>query len=87
MGIAFWLVSAIVAFLVARIVPYARRKAWLPELLVAAAAATLLGVVATALDFGGWNEADWRAIVFVFCGALAATGVLRLVSPKVSATE
>ncbi|MDQ3283744.1 MAG: hypothetical protein M3Q69_20270 [Acidobacteriota bacterium] len=80
MGIAFWLVSGVAAFFVARIVPYARRKGWLAELFAAAAAAALLGVVATAMDFGGWNEPDWRAMLFVFFGAFAATGVVRLVS-------
>jgi hypothetical protein len=37
-----------------------------------------LGVTATALDFGGWNEPDWRAGLFVFLGALAAAGAIRL---------
>lgn len=36
------------------------------------------GVAATALDFGGWNEADWRAALFAFFGAAAAAAAWRL---------
>jgi len=32
------------------------------------------------MDFGGWNEPDWRAGVFVFCCAAAAIAVVRLVA-------
>jgi len=37
------------------------------------------GLVATAFDFGGWNEIDWRAALFVAICALAAIGCVRLV--------
>jgi fluoride ion exporter CrcB/FEX len=78
MGIALWVVSSAAAFLLARMAPWRRRRRWLGELLVSVLAGMLLGALATALDFGGWNEPDWRAGVFVFLGALATAGAFRL---------
>jgi len=78
MGIALWLLTSVAAFAFARMAPWRRRKVWIGELLVSIAAGLLLGTMATALDFGGWNEPDWRAGLFVFLGALAAAGVFRL---------
>lgn len=81
-GIALWSVSAAAAFLIARMLPLRRGRAWLAEICVAIVAGLLLGVVATALDFGGWNEPDWRAGLFTFFGALTAIALLRLtISP------
>jgi len=78
MGIVLWLLSGAIAFTVARIVPVARRTSWTGEVLVTLSAAMLLGGVATALDFGGWREPDWRAGLFAFLGALAVAGLFRL---------
>jgi hypothetical protein len=39
----------------------------------------IAGAVATALDFGGWNEPDWRAGVFAFASALAVIGWMRAI--------
>jgi hypothetical protein len=82
MGIALWLISSVAAFLLARMAPWRRRAgrrvAWLGEFSVSLLAGLALGVTATALDFGGWNEPDWRAGLFVFLGALAAAGTFRL---------
>jgi len=75
-GIALWLACGIVAFAIARVIPFARRKPW-AELVVAILAALLLGVAATAFDFAGWNEFDWRAGLFAFCGSFAAAGAVR----------
>ncbi len=72
MGAALWLASALSAFFVARIVPAGRRENYLPELLVAIIAALICGVIATALDFGGWQEGEWRAAMLALFGALAA---------------
>lgn len=47
-------------------------------------AAFLLGVAATALDFGGWHEPDWRAALFAFLGALAAAALFRLTMIRTS---
>lgn len=77
MGIGLWLGCGVVAFAVARLVPLARRRPWWAELAVTLVAALALGAGATALDFGGWNEPDWRAGLFAFCGSFAAAGALR----------
>lgn len=58
--------------------PWKRRRGWIGEFSVSIVAGLILGVVATALDFGGWNEPDWRAGLFVFLGALTAIGLFRL---------
>ena len=52
------------------------------ELAAAIVTALLLGILATALDFGGWNEADWRAGAFCAFGAFAAAGAVRLRLPS-----
>jgi uncharacterized membrane protein SirB2 len=78
MGIALWLVCGALAFAIARIVPFARGARWLGEAFVTIIMALLLGTVATALDFGGWREPDWRAGLFAFFGTLAAAGLFRL---------
>jgi len=79
MGIALWLGCAIVVFFIARSVPYARPRRWIGELITSLLSALTMGVVATALDFGGWNEADWRAGLFVVFGAAAIIGAVRLI--------
>jgi hypothetical protein len=76
-GIALWLAGGAAAFLIARIVPWARRGWWL-ELAVTLTVALLLGVLATALDFGGWKELEWRAGLFAFFGSFAAAGSIRV---------
>ena len=78
-GIALWLVSGFVAFLFARIIPLARPPRWLAELALALFTAFSLGALATALDFGGWAELDWRAAAFTGFGSFAAIGILRAV--------
>lgn len=84
MGIAFWLVAGAIAGTVARVVPFARPASWLGEVFVSVSAAFLLGVAATALDFGGWQEPDWRAALFAFLGALAAAALFRLTMIRTS---
>jgi hypothetical protein len=76
-GIGLWLVSGVAAFVLARIIPLRRPPRRLAELGLAIAAALLLGVVATAMDFGGWKEPDWRAGTFALLGAFAAIGAFR----------
>jgi hypothetical protein len=78
MGIALWTGCAAVVFLSARGVPFGRPHRWIWELIAALASAFVLGAVATALDFGGWNEPDWRAGLFVFFGSAAVIGVMRI---------
>lgn len=45
--------------------------------MTAVLAAVVAGVAATILDFGGWQELDWRSAAFAFCVALAAAGIVR----------
>lgn len=79
MGIALWAVTGVIAFFVARSVPHARPAGRLLELTTALVVALLLGVIATILDFGGWQEPEWRAALFCFFGAFAAVGMTRLI--------
>ena len=76
-GTVLWVASGICAGLLARIVPI-RRGPVAGELLVSLFAACVAGLIATALDFGGWREPDWRAGVFALFLALAAVAVLRM---------
>lgn len=80
MGIALWIICGLVSFSIARFVPARRRSAWLGELVTAITVASMLGVLATALDFGGWRELDWRAGLFAFLGSAAAVGFFRNVA-------
>lgn len=77
MGIALWVVAGFTACAVTRPVAVGRTR-WAGELAASIAAALALGVSATALDFGGWKEPDWRAAVFAGCGALTAVALVRL---------
>ena len=79
MGVALWIGSGALAWALARIIP-SGRAGWLPELAAALGTAVVLGLAATAMDFGGWRELDWRAGLFVFLGALALLGCVRSVT-------
>ena len=79
MGAVYWLASALSIFLVARIVPAGRIKNYLLELIASLAAAFACGLAATALDFGGWRESDWRAVLFVLLGTASVLGASRAV--------
>lgn len=80
MGVASWVGLGIAAFLIARIVPFSPQSHWKTELVTAVLAALAAGVAATVLDFGGWQDLDWRSAAFAFCVALAATGAVRAVT-------
>jgi len=84
MGIALWAVCGIAATVVARIVPVLRQTQWLSDLLLSLLGAIIGGVIATAMDFGGWNELDWRAGLFAFACALAVTGWMRAIRLRTS---
>ena len=79
MGIALWAGGAAVVFFSARRVPFGRPGRWIWELTATLASAMILGLVATSLDFGGWNEPDWRAGLFVLFGSAAVIGIMRLI--------
>ena len=78
MGIALWLSCAAIALGVARIVPGLRRPQLLSDIAATVGAAAASGLTATALDFGGWNELDWRAGLFAFLVTCAVLGCLRI---------
>ena len=79
MGIALWLGCATTVFFIARTVRYARPQRWIGELITALISALTMGVITTALDFGGWNEPDWRAGLFVLFATAAIIGALRII--------
>jgi hypothetical protein len=78
MGIALWMTCAVAVFFTIRSIRFARPVGWIGELFVVVIGALLLGGVATALDFGGWNELDWRAGLFVLFGSMAVGGASRV---------
>ena len=73
-----WVVAGIGAFAVARLIRAGRHR-WLIEAALALIVALAAGLAATALDFGGWEEPDWRAGTFAFAAAFAATGLARAI--------
>ena len=79
MGIALWTACALVLFAAARFVAAGRPVRWIGELIAALTSAMLFGLLATFLDFGGWNELDWRAGAFVFFGAATFIAISRVV--------
>src|SRR5260221_9950906 len=76
MGLALWFASGTLAFAIARFIPRGRPRRWLGELVVASIAAFLLGITATALDFGGWRGPDPRAAPPRGLSAFAIVGIL-----------
>ena len=80
MGVTLWIAAGLMAWIVARIMPMARPRSWIAELALSLITGALLGLAATAADFGGWREPDWRAGLFAFFGAFAVLGVFRLVT-------
>ena len=77
MGLTLWFAAGATAWILARFVPAGRTG--LSEGAAALLACAMAGTAATAMDFGGWNEPDWRAGVFCFCCAAAAIAMVRLV--------
>lgn len=78
MGIALWLVAGGTACALGRFIRKLRQPL-LGELLVALVCSVILGGIATAFDFGGWREPDWRAGLFVLLGSFTAIGFFRLI--------
>lgn len=79
MGFGMWLIAGVGAFAIGRLVRAGRRPPWWTEALAALAAAAVAGLAATAMDFGGLREPDWRAASFAFLVASASIGLGRLV--------
>jgi hypothetical protein len=78
MGIVLWMICAAAVFFAIRNIRAGRPSGWIGELLTVVIVALVLGGIATALDFGGWNELDWRAGLFVLSGCFALAAVVRL---------
>ena len=57
------------------------------ELIVSLAGSLGAGVAATALDFGGWAEFDWRAAVLGFVTALLLVAVTRITLPSEKSSD
>lgn len=72
-----WTAAGLAAFLISRLLKVGRPRRWLVEGVLAIVAAIAAGLVATALDFGGWRESDWRAGTFAFLVGFGAIGVGR----------
>jgi uncharacterized membrane protein YeaQ/YmgE (transglycosylase-associated protein family) len=79
MGIVIWLLAGATAFGAAAPMKSGGALRWPIELTIALVAAVVFGLVATALDFGGWNELEWRAAVFCFFGAAIVLGLARII--------
>ena len=79
MGIALWLLCGAAVFAVSRAVVPARPERFAGELFVVLVVSFPAGLLATALDFGGWGEVDWRAAVFVILCSFAAIGCSRAI--------
>ena len=77
MGVALWLLCGVAVFIVARAIGAARPARFIGELTLALIAAFAAGLLASALDFGGWSEVDWRAGAFVISVVFAAIGISR----------
>jgi hypothetical protein len=85
-GILIWIGSGVIAWVAARAIPRGRRGL-ATELLIACPVALMAGAAATALDFGGWRELDWRAASFAFLLAFAAVGAWRALAPQHSGSR
>jgi len=87
MGIALWIACAAAVFFAIRYIRFGRPEGWIGELVIVVIGALILGAVATALDFGGWQELDWRAGLFVLFGCFAVAGIGRLFTRRRGGAE
>jgi hypothetical protein len=74
-----WAVGGLVAFAFGRILKSGGALAWPAELAIAVGAAIGFGLIASAFDFGGWRELDWRTGVFALAGASLIIALARAV--------
>ena len=79
MGLGSWIAAGIVAFALARLLAVRPSRAWL-EIATSVLASLLFGFAATILDFGGWQEMEWRAAAFAFLGGATSIALLRLIA-------
>lgn len=76
-GSASWLAAGFIVFLLCRFVKLRRQRAWV-ELSATVPTAFVAGICATALDFGGWSELEWRAALFALLCAVTVVALTRL---------
>jgi hypothetical protein len=76
MGLVLWFAAGAIAWAAVRFVAIGKTHSAI-EFAAAIIAAGAFGLLATALDFGGWREPDWRAALFAFFGALTVLGAIR----------
>ena len=79
MGVALWLLCGVAGFAASRAIRPARPEGWAGELIGALVVSFAAGLASTALDFGGWNEVDWRAGAFAVLCAFSVIGAVRTV--------
>ena len=72
-----WVIAGAGAFALARLSRAGRSAGWVLEASVSLVAAAAAGLAATALDFGGWQEPDWRAGAFALLASLGSIGLTR----------
>lgn len=77
MGLTLWIVAGLVTFALTRFIEN-RRRGWLAEVVVSLSFAVAAGLMATAMDFGGWAVADGRSFAFAGVCSLLGVGLLRL---------
>ena len=78
MGLLMWCVAGVAAAAIGRLAAPGRRQGWALEVFAATVTAVVFGMAATALDFGGWKEPDWRAGLFAAAGAALSVALLRI---------
>lgn len=77
MGFTLWLLAGFLGFILTRFIE-SWRRAWYVELGTATGSSLAGGLVATAMDFGGWAVPDARAFAFSGLASLLAVGLVRL---------
>jgi uncharacterized membrane protein YeaQ/YmgE (transglycosylase-associated protein family) len=77
MGILSWLLGAVVALISCRFIPLGRPAGRLPEAIAGVVFALGGGLVATRLDFGGWNAFELRAALFCAMTTLCGVAIFR----------
>ena len=77
MGVALWLLCGAAVVATSRMIAAGRPARVIKELFLVVIASAMAGLAATALDFGGWGELDWRAGAFVILCDFAAIGISR----------
>lgn len=76
-GLMSWFAAGATALILGRLLHTARRPGPGLDAVLALAGAVAAGLAATALDFGGWKEADPRAFLFALFSSLALLGIVR----------